>query len=81
MIDLKMRMIIMAFEKSIFNYQAIVLVGTSKQIEDRLNEINTSKELSLVFTSNLEKVNADEQGNHIFAIVIQTKKIIRGFGK
>lgn len=66
-------------EKKIFNYQAIVLVGTSHQIEDKLNEINDSKDLSLVFTSNLEKVSVDENNNHIFAIVIQTKKTIRGF--
>lgn len=68
----------MILEKSIFSYMAEVLIGTSKQIEGRLNEINSSKELSLVFTSNLEKVNVDGQGNHVFAIIIQTKKMIRG---
>lgn len=68
-------------EKNIFVFKAEVLVGTSKEIEQRLNDINNSKELSLVFTSNLEKINIDEKGEHIFAMVIQTKKIIRGFGK
>ena len=69
----------MGIEKSVFNYKAEVLVGTAMAIEQRLNEINNNKDLSLVFTSNLEKVNVDEQGSHIFAIVIQTKKVIRGF--
>lgn len=69
----------MTLEKSVFSYSAEVIIGTANTIEQRLNEINISKELSLVFTSNLEKVNVDEQGNHIFAIVIQTKKIMKGW--
>ena len=66
-------------EKNIFKYQAIVVIGTSNQIEDRLNDINDSKELSLVFTSNLEKINTSPKGEHIFAILIQVKKMLRGF--
>ena len=69
----------MGIEKSIFSYNAEVLIGTAKAIEQRLNEINNDNLLSLVFTSNLEKVNVDEANNHLFAIVIQTKKMIRGF--
>ena len=69
----------MVLEKSVFSYNAEVLIGTGKAIEQRLNWVNNSKELSLVFTSNLEKLHVDEQGNHVFAIVIQTKKLIRGF--
>ena len=71
----------MVLEKTIFTYKAEVLIGTAKAIEQRLNMVNNDRELSLVFTSNLEKVNVDEEGNHIFAIVIQTKKVIRGFQK
>ena len=71
----------MVLEKSIYSYKAEVMVGTAKAIEQRLNTINNDRELSLVFTSNLEKVNVDEENNHIFAIVIQTKKIMRGFSK
>ena len=66
-------------EKNIFTYKAEVLIGTAKAIEQRLNVINNDKELSLVFTSNLEKVNTTPEDDHIFAIVIQTKKVIRGF--
>ena len=78
------------FEKSVFSYHAEVLTGTGQQIEQRLNDINNNKELSLVFTSNLvqiqnlnstEKVNVDEQGKQVFTIVIQTKKMIRGFSR
>ena len=78
------------FEKNVFSYHAEVLTGTGQQIEQRLNDINNNKELSLVFTSNLvqiqnlnstEKVNVDEQGKQVFTIVIQTKKIIRGFSR
>lgn len=68
----------MTFEKSVFIYNAEFVIGTSKQIVDKLNEINNNKELSLVFTSNLEKVNTLE-GEYIFAIIIQTKKTIKGF--
>ena len=69
----------MVIEKSFFIYKAEVLIGTAKAIEQRLNTINSDKELSLVFTSNLEKVNVDNEGNILFAIVIQTKKTIKGF--
>ena len=69
----------MTLEKSIFDYHAEVILGTSQEIEDKINKINNSKELSLVFTSNLEKINTTEEGKHMFAIVVQTKKIIRGF--
>ena len=71
----------MVLEKIIYSYKAEVLIGTGKAIEQRINMINNDKELSLVFTSNLEKVNVDEDNNHIFAIVIQTKKVIRWFSK
>ena len=71
----------MVFEKSIFRYNAEVMIGTAKAIEQKINYINLDRDLSLVFTSNLEKVNVDENGHHIFAIVIQTKKTIKGFSK
>lgn len=62
----------MQLEKKFFRYKAESVLGDLPAVVNKINEINTNPNVTLVFTSNI--VACDGK----FACVIQTKETIRG---
>lgn len=70
----------MVFEKVFYSYKAQHFKGTIRELTEKLEEINTSKELSLGFITSPVKVSENENPV-VVECVIQVRKMIKGFGR
>ena len=67
----------MGFEKVFYSYHAEHFRGSVKELTEKLEQINRSKELSLGFITS--PVIAENSSPVIVECVIQVKKVIKGF--